>query len=459
MQCENIKQVVEKNIDESVKTVREFLRIPNVITDKENIKKAIHYLGDYIIGMGGTVDIKEYGELPILYGELNEGAEKTAIIYKNFDIILPETSGWKFNPFEAHMADEPGVGKVIYGRGAAQPKGPLASLLAGLKACKNEFGKLPVNIKFIFECDEQIGSPNLPLLVEEKKAVLRDSVVGIYPEFNQTSKDEVIIPLSVKGIIYCELICRGGEWGGPGVVSLHSSNAAWIKSPVWRMIQALHSMIDSNEDILISGFYEGVKEIKYPSEQLSAERINDMVQFMSSFTKKFKYDLTGKKLFHKYVSNPTLNISSLMTIPSRRWMKFVLPHEVRTRIDIRLVPDMDPDNVIKSIREHLDGYGFKDIEMLVQMKYPAWCINIDNRMIELLEETYKELGIPFGILPSSGTALPLYVFDKILNKPLVIVGLGKVGRAYHSNEYLPINSIKMFQLSLISFLDKVSRQG
>lgn len=452
----DLKSIVNKYFEKSLLSILEFLKIPNVITDRKNMNLAIEYIKKYIEGMGGKVEIKDYGELPIIYGELNEGAARSIVIYKNFDIVAAESSGWRFNPFGANIAGEEGIGEVIYARGAASPKGPLMSLLTAIKAYKEERGKFPVNIKFIFESDEQVGSPTLPKLIEDKKKLLDDCLVAVYPEFNQIKKGEVVIPLSVKGIIYFELICRGGEWGGPSMVSLHSSNAAWIKSPVWRMVQALNTMIDANEDILISGFYEGIKELSYPKELISLERVHDMIEFIKNFTNKFKEDGYEEKLFYRYISSPTLNISSLITVPSRRWMKFVLPHEVRAHIDIRLVPDMDPDKVISSIREHLDGYGFKDIEILVQMKYPAWHIDFNNEMVQLLINIYKDLNVSYGILPSSGTALPLYVFDKILKKPLIVAGLGNVGRAYHVNEYLPIESIKKFQLSMLLIFQKLS---
>lgn len=455
----DLKSIINKYYEKSLLSIVEFLKIPNVITDRKNINLAIEYIKKYIEGMGGKVEIKDYGELPIIYGELNEGAKRSIIIYKNFDIIAPESSGWRFNPFGANITEEEGIGEVIYARGAASPKGPLVSLLTALKAYKEEKGRLPVNIKFVFESDEQVGSPTLPKFIEEKKILLNDCLVVIYPEFNQTRKEEVVIPLSVKGIIYFELICKGGEWGGPSIVSLHSSNASWIKSPVWRIVQALNTMIDANESILIAGFYEGIKELSYSKELVSMHRIRDMIEFMKNFTFRFKEDESEEKLFNRYVGSPTLNISSLITVPSRRWMKFVLPHEVRAHIDIRLVPDMDPDKVINSIREHLDGYGFKDIEIAVKMKYPAWELDFNNEMIQLLINTYKELGIPYGILPSSGTALPLYVFDKILDKPLIVSGLGNVGRAYHANEYLPLESIKKFQLSMLLLLQKLSVVG
>jgi acetylornithine deacetylase/succinyl-diaminopimelate desuccinylase-like protein len=457
MSIDELKCIIDEHFTKSIEAIVNFLKIPNVITDPKQIKEAIEFIKRYIEEMGGKAEVRDYGELPILYGELDEGADKTVIIYKNFDIVAPEASGWRFNPFGANISCEGGVGDVIYARGAAAPKGPLMCLLTAIKAYKEAKKRLPVNIKFIFESDEQLGSPTLPKLIEDEKEQLSGAIVGIYPEFNQTARGEAIIPLSVKGIIYFELICKGGDWGGPSVVSLHSSNAAWIKSPVWRMIQALSTMIDANENILIAGFHDGITKYTYPKELISYERIKDMIEFMKNFTVQFKESLSEEELFIKYVSSPTLNISSLITVPSRRWMKFVLPHEVRAHIDIRLVPDMDPDKVIKSIREHLDGYGFKDIELLLQMKYPAWHIDFDNEMVQLLANVYKELGFSYGILPSSGTALPLYVFDKILNKPLIVAGLGKGGRAYHINEYLPLSSIKNFQLSITYLLETISK--
>lgn len=450
-------QAIDNNFEETIKTTKDFLRIQNFVINKENINEAINFLRNELEVLGARVEIKDYGDLPVMYAELDEGAKNTIAVYKNFDIVIPEEAGWKYNPFEAAIGKENNEGEVIYGVGAAEPKGPLISFITGLKAYKAFFGKLPLNIIFLLEADEQIGSPSLPKLVEEKRKNLINIKTGIFPEFSETSKSEALIPLSVKGIIYLELICRGGEWGGPSKISLHSSNAAWIKSPVWRLIQALNTMIDINENILIDGFYKGIKEIKCPPELISKSRIQDMINFMRNrYTLQFKYDLEDEELFFKYVNTPTLNITNLMTIQSRRWMKFVLPYEIRARLDIRLVKGMDADEVIKSIREHLDGFGYKDIEMLVHMKYPSWEIDYNDEMIKILQETYKEIGRDSAFLPCSGTSLPLYVFDKLLKKPLLIAGLGRAARAYHANEYLPLKSIKEFQLSYFYLLNKIA---
>ncbi len=455
MDIERIFKAIDDNFDSHVESLIDIIAIPNLITSNDEIKKVLDIYSDLIKELGGTVEIVDLGNMPLIYGKIDSGSDKTLIVYKNYDIVDPETMDWKREPFSGAIlrVDE---NMAIMGRGACEPKGPVTGLLNALKEIKKAEGKLPVNIIFIIEGDEQIGSPTLPQFVKTRKEELSHADCVLVPGFCQTGQYSASVPLGVKGVIILELICRGGQWGGPIKFSLHSSNSAWISSPAWRLVRALSTLVDKKEDVLVEGFYEDVDSSEALMEHNVTKRQQSQIEFMKgNHVIKFKYDLDNEELFKKYLFSPTLNISNIITQGHTRWSKMVLPHEARARIDVRLVPDMDPEKTVAQIRRHLHRHGFPDIEILTHTSYPYWKGSIDYKPVRDMIEVYRSFKVKPEILPNSGTSLPFYVFQRELDIPLVVGGMGQGGKAYHTNEFVYLDGFKSFEKSMAAFLERM----
>ncbi len=458
MNQENVFKAIDDNFDDHVESLISLVSIPNLITSNEEIQKVLDIYSTRIASLGGTVEIIDLGNMPLIYGKIDSGSEKTLIVYKNYDIVDPETMDWKRDPFSGAVLriDEE---MAIMGRGSCEPKGPMVGFLNALKEIKRVEGKLPVNIIFVIEGDEQVGSPTLQEFVKIKKEEFQKADAVLVPGFSQTSQFSASVPLGVKGVVIMELICRGGAWGGPIKFSLHSSNSAWVASPAWRLVRALSTLINKNEEILVDGFYDDISASESLMEHNVTKRQQSQIEFMKgNHVLKFKYDMTNEELFKKYLFTPTLNISSLITQGLTRWSKMVLPHEARARIDIRLVPEMDPDKTVAQIRRHLHRNGFGDIEILTHVSYPYWKGRTDYKPVRDMIDVYRAFKVKPEILPNSGTSLPLYVFQRELDLPLVIGGMGQGGKAYHTNEYVYLDGFKSFEKSMVSFLAKMCEE-
>ncbi|NIM98277.1 MAG: M20/M25/M40 family metallo-hydrolase, partial [candidate division Zixibacteria bacterium] len=159
-------------------------------------------------------------------------------------------------PFAAEIRDLPGLGECVIARGAVNSKGALCGMFNALRTIK-EKDQIPVNLIFTVEGEEEIGSPNFEAFIRRYQEELRaDGVVDF--DFSQDTRGRVSMHLGLKGIVYLDLICRGGRKGGPTDDSVHGSVSAWISSPVWRLIRALGSLTDEKENIKIPGFYDNV---------------------------------------------------------------------------------------------------------------------------------------------------------------------------------------------------------
>ncbi len=449
---ENIVKNIDANFEDHIENLRESIQITNLISDAVEVERITDLIQEWIRDLGGTSEIYDIGELPLVYGNLDTGADKTLIIYRNYDIVEQETMNWKRDPFSGARIKIDGE-MAIMGRGACAPKGPLVGVFNVLKEIKKSGKDFPVNIKIILEGDEQLGSPTLPHFVESKKEELQTAEAALFPSFNQSRGNSVTVPLGVKGVVLLELICKGGVWGGPARFPLHSSNASWVNSPVWRLVNALSTMKSRSEDILIEDFYESV-DVKQTSSPLNlTQRQAEQVEYMkNNHINEFKYDLDDEKLFEKYVFSPTLNISSLFCPGSSRITNLLLPQEARARMDVRLVPHMEPDEVIAKIKRHLIQEGYGNLELIERVKYPYWRGSLEDEPVKKMIEVYRSFKVKPEVLPFSGTSLPFYVFERKIDVPLVVGGLGRGGRSYHTNEYVHIEGLKNFEKSVLKFL-------
>ena len=458
MDLKKIYQTIDKDFDEHLEHIAEYIKVDNRITNMENIFTLTRMLKMEIENLGGRASILDYGELPIIYGEINANSDKTILIYKNYDIIPALGPRWKLNPFDAQIIDLEKHGKTIISRGINEPKGPIVAVLNVLRAIRKSKEKLPVNIKFISDGDRQLGSPSLPKFIIERKNDFSDVNAVFVPKFSQSEGGNPILLLGVKGLILIELVCGGGAWGGPIGESLHSSNSSWIKSPVWRLVRALSTMVDENERVLVKGFYDEVISVIDEEEKVIDTRKLEIIDFIKrNHAVRFKWELPDREIFKKHIFSPTFNISNILVHPPAYWSKFVLPSEARVSIDIRLVPNMEPSRVIEAVRDHLRENGFGDIEVVTHMQYPAWSIDSSNPVIRVMEDVYKDFGHDVEIHHSSGWSYPFYIFEKELKIPVVVGGLGKGGKAFSFDEYATIEGIKSFEKSFACLLDKFSR--
>lgn len=184
---------------------------------------------------------------PVLLGTVLNKSKRTLLFYGHYDVQPPEPlEEWKSDPFGAELKE----GK-IFARGASDSKNNIMALVKMVEAYRNTNNELPVNLKFLFEGEEEIGSPHLPHLVEENRLKLKaDADVCFDGGIDETGRPEVV--LGVKGILYVELHASGPK------VDIHSSLAPMVPNPAWRIIWALDSIKQGDERIRIDGWYDRV---------------------------------------------------------------------------------------------------------------------------------------------------------------------------------------------------------
>ncbi len=467
---DKVSKYINAHLNEHIQKMQEFLRQPSVSAENYGVRKCAELLRGYFAELGcKDARLIETGSFPVVYGEYDAHAEKTLLVYMMYDTQPFSDEEWTSPPLEARLVDIEPFGKCVVARGAINSKGPLIAFLNSLESILAVGDEIPVNLKFIAQGDEELGSQHFARFVEEHKEMLGKADALFGPEASQDEKGTVIIGLGWKGIEYIELECSGKSWGrGPTEFGIHSSDKSWVDSPVWRIIHALATMTSKDGNrILIEGWYDNVK----PPSKEDLELINKLAETFDEESikhemkvQKFINDLHGKDLLKQYVYSTTLNIDGIWGGYTGPGTKTVLPHKVTVKMDIRLVPNQSPKEVVPKIRKHLDKYGYNDIIVRSIDPYDWSKTNMKDSIVQATIKAYRRLGYEPEIWPMNASSVPYHLFNrKPLQLPFIDAGLGYGARAHAPDEYFVIEGNKKVaglarcEKSFVVILDEIAK--
>jgi acetylornithine deacetylase/succinyl-diaminopimelate desuccinylase-like protein len=442
---------------EHLEQVRRFVRQPSISADGTGIAAMADLVATRIREIGGTAEVMPTGGHPVVWGRLDAGAPRTLLFYGMYDVQPVEGETWTVPPFAGEIVDLPQHGPSMVARGVFNSKGPMAGFLNVLGAYRAAGRTPPVNVVFMVE-GEELGSRHLPQFVEAHRDRLRADA-AYFAFYGQDPRGVANLYLGVKGIMFMEFICRGGAWGGPEKRMVHGSHAAWIGSPVWRMLQALTSMMGRDEQVLIDGFYDEVADLDADEEHL-LERLTDVWSEQDTLAahdvRRFKFDGHGESLLRNYLTLPTLNIDGMISGWVGPGSKTVIPHEARARVDVRLVPHMEIERTLQRLKRHLRAQGFDDIQIDIWQAYPWARTPWKSLVVQAMVAAIKSQGIEPYAWPTLAGSAPMYLFSKVLGIPFVMGGLGHGGRAHSPNEYATLDGMRLYERSVGAFLERLA---
>lgn len=448
MDLKKLYEYVDAHAQEYIELLQKFCRQPSVSAQNVGIREMVDLIKQEMATIGVTPDVVETSGNPILYAEMQgKNPDRTLSFYNHYDVQPAEPlEEWHSDPFGAEIRD----GK-LYARGATDNKGSLLSRLCAVKAYQAVYGQIPLNLKFIYEGEEEIGSVHLSEFAKKYPERLKTDGFA-WEGGSKQLNGPLEVCFGVKGLLYIELRCR------TAVSDLHSSNAAIVKNPAWRLVHALASMKDENDHITIDGFYDNVRK---PSEyEMDCLRT---LQFREAETKErmgldgFINNLTGLPLLEKLYYQPTANIAGFKAGYQGEGAKTIMPGSAVVKMDLRLVPDQTPDEILQKVRAHLDKRGFTDIEVVplsADMPFRAdpECL-FAKTVVKCVEPVYG-MG-PEVFVSSSGTTA-MYEFCHDADLDAVMFGAGNEASNIHApNENIIledyINAIKMAATVMAEF--------
>jgi acetylornithine deacetylase/succinyl-diaminopimelate desuccinylase-like protein len=448
-----IHAAIAEAFPEHLERCRAFLRQESVSATGAGIRETAAMVKAFIEEIGGSAALWGDPSYPIVYGRFDGGHPNTLIVYGMYDVQPADESNWKSPPFAAEMHVLPGLGECVVARGAVNSKGALCGVFNVLKTLSRN-GGIPLNLIFTIEGEEEIGSPQFENFICSHRQELRGQAAVDF-DFSQDSRNQVSMHLGLKGIVYLDLSCRGGQRGGPVETSVHGSVSAWIRSPVWRLLHALSSLTDNKENIRIEGFYDNVAP---PTR----DDLGLLRQLAQSFDEKaflremkslcFKHDRHGLDLLKRGLYLPVLNINGFKAGYTGAGTKTVLPKKAVAKIDIRFGPRMEPEEVIDKFKRHLGANGFDDIEVRVRDSYTWSKTDFREPAVQTMIKAYRRHGLEPEVWPLATWAAPYFVFSRILRLPVVSGGLGHGGRQHAANEYMTVRGLLDFEQFVATFL-------
>ena len=452
---------------EIVRELSDFVAIPNLATDKANIRRnADHLLGMMKArGIDGRLLESPSGGPPAVYGSLSApGATKTIVFYAHYDGQPVDTTQWMTPPWTPVLRDKAADagGKIIaipttpgsmqgewrlYGRSSSDDKAPALAMLVALDALKSAGVKPSVNLKFFFEGEEEAGSGHLRELLQQNAALLRADawLFGDGP-IHQSRRQQILF--GARGVTGVEITTYGPSHG------LHSGHYGnWAPNPVTILANFIASMRNDDGKILIKDFYNDVVPIS-PAERKALSQIPAVDSAMRVETQLGATEANDAPLVER-IMLPALNLRGIRGGGTSN----TIPTEATASIDFRLVPKQTPQHIRELVETHAKAQGFfvvdhtpttaermshaRILKMTWEAGYPATRVAMDSPLSKaVLRATQEAVGAPVVAVPTLGGSLPMYEFESVLHTPLLIVPIVNHDNNQHaSNENLRMQNL------------------
>ena len=431
---------VEKHSRRFVDELKELCSFPSISNHgRDAIQPARDWLADRLAKFTDRVETLEAGGMPALYAEVPGAGRRKLLLYQHYDVQpVDPIELWTSPPFEPAERD----GK-IFARGVADDKADVMARLHALETLK-ELGEVPVTLRFRIEGEEEIGSRSFEKIAHEHAAKLRAD--GCLWESAMSFDD--------AGRPNLQFGCRGLVYVTLGVKLLdfdqHSGFASIYPSAAMYLVGALASLRDQDMNIKIEGFYGKVVKPTEADRRMMAsidpevEKRRKLVGF-----DKLVRDPKPDQVVEQMLFLPTCNIAGVTTGYQGPGSKTVLPAEATAKLDFRLIPDQDPNEVIQLLRKHLDRNGFDKVEIVSsEGEKPARSdpnSAIARTVIECVRDMHGE-PILWPFMPATG---PMHPVVADLETPTVLpVGVGRPDARIHApNENIRVddyvNTIRM----------------
>jgi acetylornithine deacetylase/succinyl-diaminopimelate desuccinylase-like protein len=430
---------INANHDRYLEELKAYLAIPSISALPEHaadIRRCAEWSASEMrrIGLEGVRLIETPGN-PVVYGNwLGAPGAPTILFYGHYDVQpVDPLDLWTTPPFEATVRDG-----ELFARGAADDKGQVFMHFKAIEAHMKKNGRMPVNVKFILEGEEEVGSPNLDDFIRQHKDELAANVV-VVSDSGMFDHGVPSISYGLRGLIYFQIDLRGTS------SDLHSGSfGGAVANPAFVLAQVLAQMKDKSGHVRIPGFYDDVRALR---EEERAE-----YKRLPFDEKRYQKDLGAPRLFgekgyttlERTWARPTFEVNGLLSGFTGEGAKTVIPAVAMAKVSMRLVPDQDPDKIAVLFEAFVKKVTPKTVELKVTRMHggKAWMTEFDNPFVQA---TGRAIERGFGRQPvftRQGGSIPVVsTFQEVLGIPTVLFGIGLPDEHSHApNERLDLGN-------------------
>jgi acetylornithine deacetylase/succinyl-diaminopimelate desuccinylase-like protein len=404
--------------------LKDLLRMPSVSTapeHKHDVQRAAQYVAADLrrIGMENVEVIPTKGH-PLIYADwLHAPGKPTALCYAHYDVQPPDPlNEWISPPFEP--AERNGN---IYARGAVDDKGQLWMELKAIEALmRGHGGKLPINVKFIIEGEEEVGGESIAAYVRKQKQKLKADF-ALVCDTELFAADLPTLCVGLRGLVYTEIEAQGAK------VDLHSGMyGGAAPNPFFALIEIISKLKDAKGKILIPGFY---KNVKTPTAaELKAWKRLPFNEEHYRKTEVGSTKLTGEpgySVLYRTWARPTLEVHGMPGGFTAAGAKTVIPARASAKVSMRLVPNQDPDDIFRRYAAFVKKLTPKGIVTSIKLwsKGPSGLVGTNNLFVKAATEALHEVFNKETVFIRSGGSIPIVTdFQDVLKIPSVMMGMG-----------------------------------
>ncbi len=435
----SILEYIDKNKNRHLDELKEFISIPSISTNPENsadIQRCAQWISGHLTGLGMEhVRIIPTGNHPMVYGDwLHAEGKPTVLIYGHYDVQpVDPIEQWISPPFEATIRDG-----NLYARGTADDKGQVFIHFKAIEAFSKTVGGPPINIKFLIEGEEEIGSPNLESFVKTNSELLTADLVVI-SDSAMFAKGVPSICYGLRGLSYMEI-----QLTGPNR-DLHSGSfGGSVHNPIQALSEMIASLHDKNGRVTIPGFYDDVRPLSKKEREAYKKLPFKEKNYAKDLGLKQLYGERGYSTLERLWARPTLECNGIWGGFIGDGVKTVIPSKAEAKISMRLVPDQNPDKIARLFTKHIKTIAPKTSTVVVKTLHggkpaitPIESPGVKAAIIALTKA--------FGKTPlyqREGGSIPIVVqFEEILGISTVLLGFGLPDENSHSpNEFLNLDN-------------------
>jgi len=412
-----------------------FSSIPSVSTDpahQEDMHKAASWVADKLRQLGASqVKIYPTAGHPVVYGELGEAGPgaTTVLVYGHYDVQPAEPLElWKSDPFTPSIR-----GENIYARGVSDMKAQVLVTMHAVEALKDK-GRLPVNLKFLYEGEEEIGSPNLGLFITGHKELLAaDFALNL--DAGMIAEDVPCISYGLRGLAYFELNVYGPSH------DLHSGiYGGVVHNPAQALCELVAGMHDAQERVSLPGFYDKVRPLEAEERGELGRLPMDEAFYLKQTGAPALWGEQGYSPVERTGARPTLEVNGLLSGFTGEGSKTVLPAKAMAKISMRLVPDQDPAEVHRQLLQYLEEKAPQDIRWEV-INLAGGVPSISERNLPAVQAFSRALEKVWGTRPAfkrEGGSVPVVAqMQELLGIESVLSGFSLLDdNAHGPNEKL-----------------------
>jgi len=417
--------------DQFLAELKDFLRIPSVSTQAEHrsdIEGAAAWLRDKMLEAGfGEAEVMPTSGHPVVYGAWMEAGPEapTILIYGHYDVQPPDPLDlWEAPPFEPTI-----VGDDIFARGASDDKGQLYTHVKAVEALLKSQGELPVNVKCIFEGEEECGSPSLEPFIRDHRELLAADV-AVVSDTGFVGKGIPSIVYGLRGLAYLEVELTGPDH------DLHSGiYGGAVLNPINALCTIIGQLQDADGRITVPGFYDNVRDLSAEDRQQLAEAPFDRAEWLEEAGVTTDWGEPDYTIIERTSARPTLDVNGIWGGYIEPGAKTVLPSQASAKLSMRLVPDQDPERIAELVRRHIEELAPQAVDVEVRFLSggePAM-VDRESPMMEAASRAYQEAFGQAPLFVRRGGSIPVVAeFQSNLGIETILMGFGLPDDRLHS---------------------------